>query len=403
MYRPIVTGLLLATACFLPRTLFATAEEAAESHVVQLDADRFDAELPTKHHFVMFYAPWCGHCTRLKPTWEELATKLAASSGEPVAVAKVDCTVDTELCSKNDVTGYPTLKFFKVGAGESSKYRGPRDLASLQKFVADSLGVAVEEEEAEVGSQQTKGAIELTDENFVQHTAEGDHFVKFFAPWCGHCQKLAPTWENLAQSLEQDTGVSIAKVDCTLHRSLCNTFEIKGYPTLLWIRDGKKLDKYQGSRSHDDLKAFVSKMRRGAQQPAPAAAADPPAASGDAGKVPNVVTSPVVQLVEANFANGIASGVTFVKFYAPWCGHCQRMAPTWEELGAKFAASTRVKIAKVDCTEATSRQLCAAQQVNGFPTVFLYRDGAKVEEYDGNRSLDDMHSFVTRHLGRDEL
>jgi len=63
MYRPIVTGLLLATACFLPRTLFATAEEAAESHVVQLDADRFDAELPTKHHFVMFYAPWCGHCT----------------------------------------------------------------------------------------------------------------------------------------------------------------------------------------------------------------------------------------------------------------------------------------------------------------------------------------------------
>ena len=50
----------------------------------------------------------CGHCQRLKPTWEELATKLAAKEGEQVAIAQVDCTVDTELCSKQDVTGYPT-------------------------------------------------------------------------------------------------------------------------------------------------------------------------------------------------------------------------------------------------------------------------------------------------------
>lgn len=54
-------------------------------------------------------------------------------------------------------------------------------------------------------------------------------------------QKLAPTWDALAKALEHDTTVTIAKVDCTLHRSICNNFDIKGYPTLLWIEDGKKV------------------------------------------------------------------------------------------------------------------------------------------------------------------
>ena len=54
-------------------------------------------------------------------------------------------------------------------------------------------------------------------------------------------QKLAPTWDALAKSLEYDTTVTVAKVDCTAHRTVCNTFDIKGYPTLLWIEDGKKV------------------------------------------------------------------------------------------------------------------------------------------------------------------
>lgn len=45
------------------------------------------------------------------------------------------------------------------------------------------------------------------------------------------------------------------------------------------------------------------------------------------------------------------------------CGHCKRLAPTWEELGTKFIADVRVKIAKVDCTENSNRQLCADQKV----------------------------------------
>lgn len=83
--------------------------------------------------------------------------------------------------------------------------------------------------------------MELTEDTFDKHVSTGYHFVKFYAPWCGHCQKLAPTWEELANSLRNDNYVSISKVDCTQHRSVCGQFDIKGYPTLLWIEDGKKV------------------------------------------------------------------------------------------------------------------------------------------------------------------
>lgn len=83
--------------------------------------------------------------------------------------------------------------------------------------------------------------MELTEDTFDKHVSTGYHFVKFYAPWCDHCQKLAPTWEELANSLRNDNYVSISKVDCTQHRNVCGQFNIKGYPTLLWIEDGKKV------------------------------------------------------------------------------------------------------------------------------------------------------------------
>lgn len=39
-----------------------------------------------------------------------------------------------------------------------------------------------------------------------------------------------------------------------------------------------------------------------------------------------------------------------VKYYAPWCGHCQRIAPHWEKLGEHVAAFDDIVIAKYDAT-----------------------------------------------------
>lgn len=48
----------------------------------------------------------CSHCKRLKPVWEDLAKEF--ESNDNIAIANVDCTVDAELCSSQDITGYPT-------------------------------------------------------------------------------------------------------------------------------------------------------------------------------------------------------------------------------------------------------------------------------------------------------
>ena len=86
-----------------------------------------------KGWFVKFYAPWCGHCKKLAPTWDELSIKNAGD----LHVGKVDCTVeeDRPLCGKYGVKGYPTLIYFPADDTEYYKYAtGKRDLESLVAF-----------------------------------------------------------------------------------------------------------------------------------------------------------------------------------------------------------------------------------------------------------------------------
>jgi thioredoxin domain-containing protein 5 len=81
--------------------------------------------------------------------------------------------------------------------------------------------------------------------------------------------------------------------------------------------------------------------------------------------------SPVVSLSGDNFESGISSGVSFVKFFAPWCGHCKRLAPTWEELAAKFSDNPDVRIIKIDCTLDENKNLCSSEEVHFACSVAL--------------------------------
>ena len=155
------------------------AEEAVTA--VSLTEGNFGSQVSASPHFVMFFAPWCGHCKRLAPTWEELAGKMNVE--KEVTIGKVDCTEQTTLCSAQDVTGYPTLKFFKSGV----EYSGDRDLASLEKFIKEKLGVEVADGKPAAGGDSAAkveaGLHILSESSFAGTVASGDTFVKFFAPW----------------------------------------------------------------------------------------------------------------------------------------------------------------------------------------------------------------------------
>lgn len=103
--------------------------------------------------------------------------------------------------------------------------------------------------------------IKLTTDNFGPGLAGKSGFIKFHAPWCGHCKRLAPTWDALAKEYENVDYLVIGSVDCVAEESqpLCRKFGIRGYPTLKYFTE--KTDtfggKYEGDRDIEALKRFV--------------------------------------------------------------------------------------------------------------------------------------------------
>ncbi|XP_034672298.1 thioredoxin domain-containing protein 5 homolog [Drosophila subobscura] len=418
-------SLVPITVCafFLSPHLSVTvrAEEEAVKNVekqfaVELDPEKFNQAIQAGNVFVKFFAPWCGHCKRLHPLWEQLAEIMNVEDPK-VIIAKVDCTKHQSLCAEHEVTGYPTLRLFKLGEAESVKFKGTRDLPAITDFINHELSTLSEAEQAEQKLQENAGAgtvpvanqhlgkvVDLSEDTFAKHVSSGNHFVKFFAPWCSHCQRLAPTWDELAKELKQFSGVTISKIDCTQYRSVCQDFEVKGYPTLLWIEDGKKIEKYSGARDLPTLKTYVEKMvgvptekKESSDTAAQEAAKEK--ADEEAEKL-----KPQQLSGEAAFTQAVAEGTAFIKFYAPWCGHCQKLQPTWEQLATEtHNAQSGVVIAKVDCTAPENKQICIDEQVEGYPTLFLYKNGQRQDEYEGSRTLPELKAYLKKTIGHDEL
>jgi protein disulfide-isomerase A1 len=87
---------------------------------------------------------------------------------------------------------------------------------------------------------------------------ESDVLVKFYAPWCGHCKKLAPIWDELAKELQDVKGLVIAKFDSTVNE--VEGVEVRGYPTLKFYPRGdtkKTPIDFDGDRDLESIKAWL--------------------------------------------------------------------------------------------------------------------------------------------------
>eukprot|EP00009_Paramoeba_aestuarina_P000350 CAMPEP_0201513850 /NCGR_PEP_ID=MMETSP0161_2-20130828/5813_1 /ASSEMBLY_ACC=CAM_ASM_000251 /TAXON_ID=180227 /ORGANISM="Neoparamoeba aestuarina, Strain SoJaBio B1-5/56/2" /LENGTH=452 /DNA_ID=CAMNT_0047910223 /DNA_START=97 /DNA_END=1455 /DNA_ORIENTATION=+ len=101
--------------------------------------------------------------------------------------------------------------------------------------------------------------LELTGANFDQALKDNKvMIVKFYAPWCGHCKSLAPIWEEVATDLK-DEGIAVAKVDVTIEEGLGQRYQIQGFPTLKFFKNGKESADYKGARTADAITAFLKK------------------------------------------------------------------------------------------------------------------------------------------------
>jgi protein disulfide-isomerase-like protein len=88
--------------------------------------------------FVDLYAPWCVWCQRLAPTWEKFATEVKKQK-MPVGVGKVDCMAQANLCRKQKVMAFPTLRWYHEGQPISPDYKMDRTVQALTGFARRKL------------------------------------------------------------------------------------------------------------------------------------------------------------------------------------------------------------------------------------------------------------------------
>ena len=214
----------------------------------------------------------------------------------------------------------------------------------------------------------------------------GYTFVKFYAPWCGHCREMQHDWEDVAEHFKENPlpGVSltVAEVDCTAgmdgSMSICMQESIHGYPTVRLYKDGDLVEEYQFARTFDRMKTFIEEKLF------------------DLATVePNSIG--VYDLNDLSFQKFIdsqGSGATLVFYHVTWCGHCKALRPVWDELAIDFLMeeSEDLKFAEVNCMEALD--VCTEEGVEGFPQVYMYKDGVMEDIFQGERTVEELTNFV---------
>lgn len=97
---------------------------------------------------------------------------------------------------------------------------------------------------------QGPAPIHVSDADFAQVVlgAETLAIVDLWADWCGPCHRLAPTIERLAA--EYEGRVLVTKLDVDENQTTARRYDVRGIPTVLFIRDGQEIDRMVGAQPY---------------------------------------------------------------------------------------------------------------------------------------------------------
>lgn len=237
--------------------------------------------------------------------------------------------------------------------------------------------------------------------------------------WCNTTKARRILGYVLHRSTVLQTAVRAPKPDepefvLTFWSDLCSAHNVKGYPQMNIYKNGEFVDQFKGAREWELLTVFIENHAEKTSAPelspstsysqpetveaveastketeAPA----PPIENVPDLKVPNT-NGQVVALDSTTFPVALSEGPAFVKFYAPWCGHCKKLAPIWAKLATVLAG--KLTVAEVNCDVHTA--LCKSQGVEGYPSLFFYTGGngkaVHKTDYTGGRKLEQMQKFA---------
>ncbi|RKP06109.1 hypothetical protein THASP1DRAFT_25511 [Thamnocephalis sphaerospora] len=233
----------------------------------------------------------------MAPLWVQLSQEYKEmATTKDFHFAEINCLEEEDLCDLHDITGYPTIVLYKNGDREA-EYEEENTHPLMTSFINKKLAqlaphtvsatTHTDKESTPKAAEQAKSGdksptpenaaksdgqpvhaassdalainaegrnIELSISSFDAMISHGPWFIKFYAPWCGHCQHLAPVWDQL--SLKLKGQVNVGSVNCDVEKGLCSRFEVRGYPTLKLVVDGVSTA-FSGARDLPTLEAFA--------------------------------------------------------------------------------------------------------------------------------------------------
>lgn len=234
----------------------------ASSPVLQLTPSNFKSKVVNSNSVVLveFFAPWCGHCQALTPTWEKAASVLKGVA----TVAAIDADANPSIAQEYGIKGFPTIKVFVPGKPPVD-YQGAREAKPIAEFALKQVKSLLKDRlsgKTTAGSSEKKSepdlSVELNARNFDEMVVKSKDLwiVEFFAPWCGHCKKLAPEWKKAAKNLQGK--VKLGHVNCDDEKSLMSRFKVQGFPTILVFGADKETPiTYEGARTASAIESFA--------------------------------------------------------------------------------------------------------------------------------------------------
>ncbi|KAF4636587.1 hypothetical protein G7Y89_g1498 [Cudoniella acicularis] len=311
----------------------------------EIEGEKFNSTVKDGYWFVKHYSPYCPHCIHIAPTWQTLYEYYYTS--KPVPVGQTSNSASTSM---NTFTAYYNFHF---GSLDCIAYGSACSAHKVGSFPTFILYKDKEEVKRFEGAKDMKG---LSD--FIEDTLE----------------TIRPGSRPLARPELPEPGATGSK-------------DLHG-PEPAPPADSKDT-KLTPSASAESA---ATKTKSAALNATPAK--KKPMKPAKPASTPNPLGTSISFTAES-FQNSVTMTQEpwFIKFYAPWCGHCQAMAPNWVQLAKEFKG--KLNIGEVNCEVET--RLCKDVRVRGYPTILFFRGGERVE-YDGLRGLGDFVTYANKAI-----
>ncbi|KAJ2733083.1 hypothetical protein IW152_003319 [Coemansia sp. BCRC 34962] len=404
-FARVLFGALLAS---LGRAGAQGAPVGDKSHI--LDKNNFEFKTSSGTWVIKHYSPNCHHCRSFQPKWDQVVTQQAIPlSAQDVHFGEIDCLENQDLCTQNKAFAWPTVGVFRAGK-HLAGLEGDKSEKELSEFIKRSISEA-----DDVPRAYDANSVILNQRNFTETTKHGVWIVKHYSPVCHHCRQMAPDWIKMTDELAKQMAgnqILFGEVDCPANKKVCEENHVDGYPTVNLYVDGRYIEEMTVRYTYDTMKGYVLKLPERVKRgefvlPAPkdslglsdtspgSSSSNNDVADDERSTEEYNLRGEVVTLTKENFADKTSLGPWFVKFYAPWCTHCQHLAPIWTQLGE--ASKGKVNIGKINCDEASA--LCAKYNVQGYPTLKLLWEG-ETTDFKGARDLDSLSTFVNNVMAQ---